>query len=115
MSGIEPQLVQEGLRYKGGMFQTSLNPASLLDLNTLTASSRFEIVLATPNETNPNEGAVFGSGNAEGASPNGGNFGTANIDVAPALRITAVVIPEPATFTLAGCAGLAFLLLRKRR
>ena len=91
------------------------NPASLLDLNTLTASSRFEIVLATPNETNPNEGAVFGSGNAEGASPNGGNFGTANIDVAPALRITAVVIPEPTTFTLAGCAGLAFLLLRKRR
>ena len=90
------------------------NPGSLLDLNTLTTSSRFEIVLATPNETNPNEGAVFGSGNAEGTSPNGANFGTDSIAVAPALRITAIVVPEPTTFTLAGCAGLAFLLRRRR-
>ena len=90
------------------------NPASLLDLNTLTTSSRFEIVLATPNETDPNGGAVFGSGDAEGASPNGVNFGTDSIAVAPVLRITAIVVPEPTTFTLAGCAGLAFLLRRKR-
>lgn len=90
------------------------NPASLLDLETLTANSSFEIVLATPNETDPNSGAVFGSGDIDGDSPNGVEFGTGFVAVAPALRITAVVVPEPTTLILAGCASLAFLLRRRR-
>ena len=97
-----------------GQFFTpiSLNaPDTLLDLNNDTS---FSIVLATDNETNPNSGAVFGSGLPEGISPNGGNFGTQSINVAPVLRITAITIPEPTTFTLAGSFGLALLFRRKR-
>ena len=88
------------------------SPDALLNLGS---DSNFQVVLNTSNESNPNAGAVFGSGLPEGnVNPNGNNFGTTNIDVAPTLRITAEVIPEPTVFSLAGCASLILLLRRKR-
>ena len=98
-----------------GNFFAPLSFSSPETLLNLGSDSNFQVVLNTSNESNPNAGAVFGSGLAEGSNnPNGDNFGTGNINVAPVLRITAEVIPEPTVFTLAGCASLILLLRRKR-
>jgi len=84
----------------------NLNP-TLLDLNN---DSNFEVVLDAGSS--PTTSAIFESSLAPGS----GLGGTQNLDLAPALVITAnlVAVPEPSSIFLFVIGGAGLLIRRKR-
>jgi len=87
-------------------FSVNFDP-TLLNLNN---DSNFEVVLDAGSS--PTTSAIFGSSLAPGS----GLGGTENLDVAPALVITAelVAVPEPSSIFLFVIGGAGLLMRRKR-